>query len=142
RGAGGAHLGDHGVDAILLDGAQAAAGDAQPDPALLVFQPETLLVQVRQEAALLLVVGMRDGVADRRTLAGHFGDAGQGVDPSKKPVCGARRTVRECQKGVLYTSRGEVGARAGWSWRGKRRGAGAMARIFRPCGQLRYAKIQ
>ena len=39
-------------------------GDAQGDPALLVFEPEALHVQVRQEAAALLVVRVRDAVTD------------------------------------------------------------------------------
>jgi hypothetical protein len=56
----GAHLGDDGIDAVLFDGAHRVRGaHAQRDPALFAFEPETLRVQVRQEAAALLVVGVR-----------------------------------------------------------------------------------
>ncbi len=41
-----------------------------------LFEPETLRMQVRQEAAALLVVGVRDAISDARLLTGHFADAG------------------------------------------------------------------
>src|SRR4249920_2433244 len=88
-----AKLRDHGVDAVLLDGAQAVARHAQLDPTLLVFQPETLLVQIGQEAAALPVVGVRDAVSHHRSLASHFAYARHGIFLS-----GRRK------KGVLYTS--------------------------------------
>ncbi len=62
----GAQLGNDDVDALLLDRAQRIRGDAQADPALLAFEPETLRVQVRQEAATLLVVGVRDAISGGR----------------------------------------------------------------------------
>src|SRR5271170_2030286 len=64
------------VDALLLHGAHAVRGQPQRDPALLGFHPETLRVQVRQEAAALLVVGVGDAVTDGRLLAGDLADAG------------------------------------------------------------------
>src|SRR6187401_3222087 len=71
----GAEVRDHGVDAVLLDGAQAARGDAQADPATLTLEPEALSVQIRQEAATLLVVGVGNAVADSNALARDFADA-------------------------------------------------------------------
>src|SRR5262249_19856403 len=71
-----AQLGDDLVDALLLEGAHAAGREAQRHPALLGLEPEALRVQVRQEAAALLVVGVRDAVTDGRLLAGDLADAG------------------------------------------------------------------
>src|SRR6478752_2506378 len=93
--AGDAQFGDDTVDTVLLDGTQGVGGDLQLDPALLIFQPEPLLMQVRQEAALLLVVGVRDAVANGRALARNFTDARHG------------KTLEDSnpKKGVLYNSR-------------------------------------
>src|SRR5215469_12185972 len=71
-----AQLGDDLVDALLLDGAHAARRQTQRHPALLRLHPEALRMQVRQEAAALLVVGVRDAVTDGRLLAGDLADAG------------------------------------------------------------------
>jgi hypothetical protein len=43
---------------------------------LLGFHPEALRMQVRQEAAALLVIGVGDAVTDGRLLAGDLADAG------------------------------------------------------------------
>src|SRR5689334_9586598 len=72
----GAQLGNDHVDALLLDGAQRIRGDAQAHPALLALEPEPLRMQVRQEAATLLVVGVRDAISGGRPFAGDFTDAG------------------------------------------------------------------
>src|SRR5450631_506723 len=58
----------HGLDAKLVDRAQGGIGDAQADPALLVFEPETAVLQVRQETTLGLVVRVRDAIANHRAL--------------------------------------------------------------------------
>jgi len=65
-----------GIQAVLLDRAQRVRGHAQRDPPLLAFEPETLRVQVRQEATALLVVGVGHGVAHDGALASEFADAG------------------------------------------------------------------
>src|SRR5690625_2828755 len=65
----GTQLGDHGFDALLVDGAQCVVGYAQLDPALFAGNPETTLVQVRLPAATVLVVGVRDVVAGTHALA-------------------------------------------------------------------------
>src|SRR6478735_8681893 len=78
----GAQLGNDYVDALLFDRAQRIRGDAQADPALLALEPETLRMQVRQEAATLLVVGVRGAITSGRPLAGNFADAGHTELPS------------------------------------------------------------
>src|SRR6185503_9668138 len=71
----GTQVRDHGVDAVLFDGAQAARGHAQGNPATLGLQPEALGVQIGQEAATLLVVGVGNAVSDGNALARDFADA-------------------------------------------------------------------
>src|SRR6187399_330901 len=81
----GAHAGDDGLDAVLLDGAQTVGGNSQADPATLTLQPEALGVQIRQEAATLLVVGVGDAIADSNALSRDFADAAHKV--LGKSVC-------------------------------------------------------
>src|SRR3569833_3911134 len=71
-----AQLGNDLVDALLFDRAQPIRGNAQRHPPLLGLDPETLRTQVRQKAATLFVVGVRDAVTNARLLAGDFADAG------------------------------------------------------------------
>src|SRR5690349_23561276 len=70
--AAGTQLGDHGLDAILVDGAQRGVGNAQLQPTVLAGDPEAALVQVRQPAATGLVVGVRDVVARLHGLSGDL----------------------------------------------------------------------
>src|SRR6185437_11106483 len=70
--AAGAHVGNHGFDAILVDGAQGVVGHTQLDPAVFAGNPEATLMQVRQPAATGTVVGVRDVVAAHHTLAGDL----------------------------------------------------------------------
>src|SRR5690349_15789187 len=81
----GAEVRDHGVDAVLFDGAQAARGDAQADPATFTLEPEALGMQIRQEAATLLVIGVGNAVADSNALARDFADAAHKV--REESVC-------------------------------------------------------
>src|SRR5688572_3602042 len=74
--AAGAELGQDGVDAVLVDGAQRLRGNLQLDPAVFAGDPEATLVQVGQEATAGLVVGMRDVVAGLHALAGDLAYAG------------------------------------------------------------------
>src|SRR5207342_3513841 len=74
--AAGAELGQDGVDAVLVDGAQRVRGNLQLDPAVFAGDPEATLVQVGQEATTGLVVGMRDVVAGLHALAGDLAYAG------------------------------------------------------------------
>src|SRR5690606_6220642 len=77
--AAGAEFGQNAFDAVLVDGAQCLRGNLQLDPAVLAGDPEAALVQVGQEAATGLVVGMRDVVAGLHALAGDLAYAGHDV---------------------------------------------------------------
>src|SRR5688572_20307483 len=79
----GAQLGDDLLDALLVDDPQALPRDAQPNEALLVLEPETLRVQVRQKPALRLVVRVGNLVPDHRPFAGDFADPRHGVIPKQ-----------------------------------------------------------
>src|SRR5690606_41001988 len=70
---------EHLVDADLVDDAHAFAAQAQFHETLLGFHPETMRVQVRQEATLRVVVGVRYVVADLGRLAGHHTYSGHGI---------------------------------------------------------------
>jgi len=61
---------------MLIDDAQAFVGNAQPNVALLGFDPESLELQVRQKAPTSFVVGMGNVVAALRTLPGDLADLG------------------------------------------------------------------
>src|SRR5690606_41996977 len=74
--AAGAEVGEDGIDAVLVDGAQGGSGNTQLDPAVFAGDPEAALMQVRHEATAGLVHGMRDVVAGRRTLAGDLAYTG------------------------------------------------------------------
>src|SRR5580765_2552972 len=69
----------HDVDALLVDDTHARVGDAQPDPALLAFHPETTVLQVGVETALGLVVGVGHVVPDLRLFARYLADTCHGM---------------------------------------------------------------
>ena len=71
----GAQFGQDGFDAVLVDQAQAGVGNAQADPAVLAFDPEAAVLQIRQEAALGLVVGVGNIVAHHRGFSRHLADS-------------------------------------------------------------------
>src|SRR3954452_10203217 len=73
--AAGAHVRQHSVDAILVDQAHCGVGNAQADEAVLALDPETAVLQVRQEPAPGLVVGVGDVVPHHRAFARHVADA-------------------------------------------------------------------
>src|SRR5687768_12058186 len=73
--AAGAHFGQHGIDAVLVDGTQAIGRHAQLDPAVLAGDPEAALVDVGVELATGAVVGMRDVVTAHHLLAGHLANS-------------------------------------------------------------------
>src|SRR5690606_35813897 len=74
--AAGAEIGQNDVDAVLVDGAHGSRGNAQLHPAVLAGDPEPALVQVREEAATGLVVGVGDVVARLHALAGDLANSG------------------------------------------------------------------
>src|SRR4051812_34353160 len=103
----GAELGEHTIDALLLNRAQAGGRNAQRYPALFGLDPETLCMQVGQEATTPLVVRVRDAITDCRPLAGDLADAGHTNQPREfSNLCGAQRYLAGGRPhGVgLYTS--------------------------------------
>ena len=76
-----AQLCDHGGQSELVDPAHAARGDLQRDPALLVFDPEPLVLEVDLEATLRVTVRVADIRTDERLLAGDLALARHGTSP-------------------------------------------------------------
>src|SRR4051812_3480461 len=60
----GAHVGQDGLDALLVDRLDALGADAQRDPTALSGDPEALLLDVRIPPAAGLAMRVRDGVAE------------------------------------------------------------------------------
>src|SRR5579863_6065828 len=75
-----AKIGDHDLDAALLDRAQAARRDSQRHETLLALQPEPVGVQIRQKAAPLAIVRVGDRVARFGPLAGDLADSRHDLD--------------------------------------------------------------
>src|SRR5205809_6338417 len=96
-----AHLGEHDVETLLVDEAQARAGETHLHPAVLALDPEAAILQVRQVAALGLVVGVGHVVSDSGGLPRHLAYAGheilesgcriKALDFSTNPLRGATR---------------------------------------------------
>ena len=83
---------DDYFDALFVDRAHAVARNTQAHPALFGFEPETLRVQVWQEAATALVVGVRNAISGHRLLAGDLTDSGHGDSSDGRPrMCRAGR---------------------------------------------------
>ena len=61
--AAGAQIGEHGIDAILVDGTQPGIGQAQTHPTIFGFDPEAAILQIWQKATLGFVVGVGNIVA-------------------------------------------------------------------------------
>src|SRR5690606_32360490 len=120
-----AQVGQDGVDAVLVDRAQALGGNAQLHPAVLGGNPEAALMEIGQETAAGLVHRVRDVVAGRRTLAGDLADSGHG----------APRWVAENSAWVLPLAREASAPPATWNPRGGRRfGKGAADAAAVPGG--------
>src|SRR5438309_4860913 len=62
------HLGKHGFDTVLVDGAQTGVRQAQVHPAVFAVDPEATTLQVREEPALGLVVGVGNVVPNHGGL--------------------------------------------------------------------------
>ncbi len=63
------HFLDDGIQTFLVDGSDRIRSELERHPFVLLSQIETLGLQVRQEPALGLHVGMRHFVASNRLLA-------------------------------------------------------------------------
>jgi hypothetical protein len=70
--ASGAHIGENGVDALLVDQTDACGGETDADEAVFAFNPEAAALQIGQEAALGFVVGVRNIVSHHRLFAGDL----------------------------------------------------------------------
>src|SRR5579862_853974 len=73
------HFGEHDIEALLVDEAQAGAGEAHLDPAILALDPELAVLQVVQEAALRLVVGVGHVVSAAGRLPRYLANARHGT---------------------------------------------------------------
>jgi hypothetical protein len=80
----GTHVGEHGVDAFFVDQTQSGAGNAQTNPTVLALHPKAAVLKVGHEAALGLVVGVRNVVANHGTFAGDFTKLGHVNTPDKQ----------------------------------------------------------
>ena len=67
-------IGQHLVDAQLVDDAQPFAADPKLYPAVFTLYPEPALVQVGQEAPFALVVGVGNVVPRHGLLSGYLAD--------------------------------------------------------------------
>src|SRR5258706_6628466 len=79
--AAGPKVGQHHIDALLVDQAQAGVGQPQRNPAVLAFDPELAALQVRHEQPVGLVVRVRNVMTGHRTLAGHLAYFRHGLAP-------------------------------------------------------------
>lgn len=70
------HISEHGIDTFLVDQAHGVGAQAQTDPALFALDPETMVMEIRQEPTLGFVVGMGDVATDQRALSGYLADFG------------------------------------------------------------------
>jgi len=66
---------ENSINAIFVDQAQSGAGNAQAHPTVFALNPETAILQVRQEPALGFVVGVGNIVSDHRAFARYVADA-------------------------------------------------------------------
>jgi hypothetical protein len=73
-----AQVGQHRVNTVLVDHAQAGVGYAQTDPAVFALDPEATILQLRQEAALRFVIGVGYVVPHHRTFARYLADSRHG----------------------------------------------------------------
>jgi hypothetical protein len=72
----GAQIGQHLLDAVLVDDADALVRNPQANETLLGFDPESLVLQIRQEAPTRPVVGVGDIIAGLRPFPGHLAHFG------------------------------------------------------------------
>src|SRR3546814_10838311 len=92
--AAGTHLGQNGIDTVLVDGAHGVHGQAQFDPAVLAGNPEPAFMQVGKDTAAGSVVGVRDVVAALHTFSGYLAHTGHGTHRSRSSVAPDRKSTR------------------------------------------------
>jgi len=76
----GAQICHDDFDAALLDGAQTPGRDSQAHEALFALQPESMRMQIRQEAAALAIVRMGHRVTGFRAFARDLADSRHDLD--------------------------------------------------------------
>ncbi|CAM2158614.1 hypothetical protein PT2222_40400 [Paraburkholderia tropica] len=74
---------EHGVDAVLVDQAQACVRDAQTHPTVFAFNPETAILQIREETALGFVVSVGNVVAAHRRFPSDLADTCHEYTPTE-----------------------------------------------------------
>ncbi len=72
----GAQVSDDFLDAVLIDDTNALVRDAQTNEAFLGFEPESLVLQIRQKATTSSVVGVGNVIAAHRALPSHLANLG------------------------------------------------------------------
>src|SRR5450830_1121146 len=75
----GAHVGQDGIDADLVDYTQTSVGQTQGDPAVFRFNKNTTVLQVRQETTFGFVVCVGNIVADHRLLPSNLANTCHGA---------------------------------------------------------------
>src|SRR5690242_13921258 len=73
-----AHLGEHDVQALLVDEPQARRRKAHLHPAVLALDPELAVLKVREVTTLGLVVRVGHVVSDSGGLPRHLAHSGHG----------------------------------------------------------------
>src|ERR1700733_10490459 len=82
-----AQVGEHGVDAVLVDQAQAGVRNAQTHPTIFAFNPETAVLQVRKKTTLGLVVRVGNVVAAHRRFPSYLAYACHESTPNTLKFC-------------------------------------------------------
>ena len=79
--AAGAYVSQYLVDTVLVDDAHTLAGEAQFDPAVLASHPETVTMEVGQEAAARSIVRVRHIITGHRAFSRDLTDLGHAETP-------------------------------------------------------------
>jgi len=101
-----AQVSQHRFDAVFVDQAQSSARDAQTHPTVFAFNPETLVLQVRQKTAFCFVVSVGDVVPHLRALARDVTYASHGsfLLYAAKPISMCLASPRQIQGGGIPCS--------------------------------------
>jgi hypothetical protein len=70
--AAGAKVRQNCFNAVLINRTQCSVSNSQTNPAILAFNPKTAVLQIGHEAALGLVIRVRDAIANHGSLAGDL----------------------------------------------------------------------
>ena len=70
--AAGAKVRQNCFNAVLINRTQCSVSNSQTNPAIFAFNPKTAVLQIGHEAALGLVIRVRDAIANHGSLAGDL----------------------------------------------------------------------